>query len=281
MLSMQSPLIERDAPLTDQGVITSESIFIQIGKRIAMVFPLLAMTFTTLSQIFMIAKNIAAQTSSEDYYNRDVVVISNGHSEDYTCDYGNANAVVVYCPYDTMDSFKVVLSLWIIYFVLFLFLRIYATFKYSTNDFRFYIATDQYNSHLINRIFVYIGLILTLISVAMSLYYMSPQTQWNQSLDTPNLLSVIVFFGINIISLSRFRKQFIVSNNQNIDMKDFPEVIPMYHGVKVWHSIEEVAKPLIIAYMKYLQSGREESLRSYGDVQLLKETMTRLFHLSQ
>jgi hypothetical protein len=270
-----TPLVEKD------------SIQIQLGKRLFTLFPLLAMAFSTLSQIFMIAKNIAAKTGIDSSYDEKVVVTSNGQSNEYTCNYGNADAVIVFCPYTIMVTFQIFLSLWIIYFTLFLFIRISATIRYPTSDLRFYIATDQYNTTIINKVFIYLGIILTFASVIVSLYYMSPQTNWNPTLDTPNLLSIIVFLGINLISLSRFRKSFIRANNNDnnhyhyLDMNDFQEYIPMQEKMPFWTNLDEIMKPIVIVYLQYLLTGDEIELSHYGDIELIQRTINKLYQLKK
>ena len=292
------------------NVTVPDAIWVRIMKRVFAIFPLIAMAFSTVSQIFSIAKNIAAQTSIETYYNRDVEVSSNGHSSTYTCNYGNADNVVIFCPYETMAAFESILALWVSYFVIFISLRLYATAGYATNDLRFYIAIDQYNSHRFNQALVYFGLTLTLLTVIVAFYYMSPQTAWNPSLDTPNLLSLIVFFGINIVSLGRFRKQFVNDTSdvvvldtedrdptapeseditdavvvvRALDMvRDFPDFIPIAHrDVRFWYNVEQVVKPVVIAYMVYLQTGSDLMLRRHGEVEVLRRTMTKLFNLDR
>lgn len=227
---MEDPLLR---PNSTTKNFQSDPWYLALSKRLWILFPLFAMTFSTLSQVFLLAKNIAAQTSSVKYYNHDIQVTSNGQSSYYTCEYGNADSVVVYCPYETAVAFDVLLSLWVIYFALFTFARLYSTLGYDTHDLRFYFASEKYNSHFTNRFFVYLGLLLTIISFIISIYYMSPDTDWNPNLDTPNLLNVITFVGINFLSLSKLNRKSLTLSNEAISMKDFNDPIPI-DNYKFW-----------------------------------------------
>ena len=237
------------------------------------------MTFSTLSQVFFLAKNIAAQTSIETYYNRDIQVTSNGRSSYYTCKYGNADSVIVYCPYQTVIAFDVLLSLWVIYFGLYIAIRIYVTIFYQTNDLRFYIASEKFNGHVVNQCFVYFGLILTLVCVCVSIYYMSPESQWNPNLDTPNLLNVIVFFGINILSLSKLNRKSFISN-EHLTMSDFPEPIPLTNPY-FWKSVDDLVKPIMVAYLISLKNDNDDELRRFGRVDQLHGTINKLFNIEK
>lgn len=263
----QSPLLQV-SPLTGQAEKTFHSPhllhcspdpwYIQIPKRLLALLPLFAMIFSTISQIFSIAKNIAAKTSIENYYNKDVLVTSNGFTAAYSCDYGNADAVVVYCPFDTMGAFEAILAVWVGYFFLFVCARLWATAGFATNDLRFVLAGDWFNSHKTNTLLVVAGYVLTTISVIISFYYMSPQTDWNPNIDTPNLLSLIVFFGINVVSLSRFRRQFVTQRLPPVAtfVEVFPSYLPMRGEKTVLDFLrptEDIMEPYGVAYIKYLK----------------------------
>lgn len=263
----QSPLLQV-SPLTGKTETTFASPhllhcspdpwYVQIPKRLLALLPLFAMIFSTISQIFSIAKNIAAKTSIEDYYDKDVLVTSNGFTAAYSCDYGNADAVVVYCPFDTMGAFEAILGVWVGYFFLFVCVRLWATASFATNDLRFVLAGDWFNSHRINTLLVSLGYALTTVSVVISFYYMSPQTDWNPNIDTPNLLSLIVFFGINVVSLSRFRRQFVTQRLSPVTelVEVFPSYLPMRGertALDFLRPTEDVLEPYGVAYIKYLK----------------------------
>ena len=232
--------------------------YLQIPKRLLALLPLFAMVFSTISQVYSIAKNIAAKTSIEDYYDKDVLVTSNGFTAAYSCDYGSADAVVVYCPFETMGAFEAIFGVWVGYFALFVCVRLWATASFATNDLRFVLAGDWFNNHRVNTLLVAVGYVLTTVSVVMSLYYMSPQTDWNPNIDTPNLLSLIVFFGINVVSLSRFRRQFVTQRLPPAAV--FAEVFPSYLPMRGEQTVldflrptEDVLEPYGVAYIKFLK----------------------------
>lgn len=256
---------------------TKDGFLTQLAKRLYSVAPLLVMAYTTINQVFVIVTSLSSQSSVETYYNDFVEVRSNDRSSYYTCEYGDAKAVVVYCPYYSIDAFIGILSLWVAYFVLFIFIRLAATYKYSTDDLRFYIAVDQYNSHLINRTFVYLGIVLTIVSAAIAVYYMSPGTKWNPTVDNTSLLNIFLFVGINFLALSGFRKQFI-NAHQAVVMSDFKQFVPIYHS-RIWYGVDRVVTPVLVSYMLYLSTDNTAELEKHGSVKLLRETLMKLYKL--
>ena len=235
------------------------------------------MAYTTINQVFVIVKSLTSQSSVETYYNDFVEVKSNDHSEYYTCEYGAAEAVVVYCPYLTIDAFLGIFTIWVVYFAMFMALRLAATYQYSTDDLRFYIAVDQFNSHIVNRVFVYVGGLLTIISASVGIFYMSPGTQWNPTVDNTSLLNIILFVGINALALSGFRKQFI-NTHQVVVMSDFTEFVPLYH-TRIWYGVSTVVTPILVSYMLYLSTNNSAELKKHGDVMLLQRTLMKLYKL--
>jgi hypothetical protein len=74
-----------------------------------------------------------------------------------------------------------------------------------------------------------------------------------------------------------------VKQGNALDMtRDFPDFIPIAHqDVKFWYTVEEVVKPVVIAYMVYLQTGNGEWLKRHGEIEVLRRTMTTLFKLDR
>jgi len=254
-----------------------DSFFVEFAKRMYAISPLLLMTYSTINQVFVIAKSVSSQSSVETYYNRFVGVESNGQETYYTCEYGNAEAVVVYCPYYTIDAFIGIIVVWSIYFAVFITVRFVVTFKYATDDLRFYIAVDQFNSHWLNKSLVYIGAGLTVISLIVGVYYMSPDSEWNSTVDNESLLNMILFLGINTLALSGFRKQFI-NPRQIEDMADFDTYVPLFN-VKFYYGVERVITPILVAYMQLLTTDNDTELKLHGDVKILRKTLTKLYKL--
>lgn len=254
---------------------TIDGFLVEFAKRMYAIAPLLIMAYSTINQVFVIAKSVASQSSVETYYDSEVRVESNGQQTYYTCEHGDAEAVVVYCPYYTIDAFIGILSVWVIYFALFISIRFIATFQYATDDLRFYLAVDLYNSHWLNRTFVYIGGVLTLVSMSVGLYYMSPSTQWNPTVDNTSLLSIILFVGINTLALSGFRKQFIEADH-SVHISDFEDYVPLYN-VKFYHGVERVMTPIVASYVRFLTSQNDADLQLRGDGKLLRRALAQLY----
>jgi len=257
---------------------TKDGFLIEFAKRMYAIAPLIIMTYSTINQVFVIAKSVSSQSSVETYYNRFVGVESNNQETYYTCEYGNAEAVVVYCPYYTIGAFVGILSVWAIYFGLFISIRFIATFKYATDDLRFYLAVDLYNSHWLNRTLVYLGGVLTIISMCVGIYYMSPDSEWNPTVDNNSLLNIILFVGINTLALSGFRKQFIEADH-NVHMSDFEDYVPLYN-TKFYHGVERVMTPILVAYVRFLATNNDSDLQLHGDVKLLRRALTKLYKLA-
>lgn len=240
------------------------------------------MAFSTINQVIEIAKSVASQTSNRKY-GRSVFVESNNYQTGYTCEYGDASAVITYCPYATTTAFQSIIILWILYFVLFMAYRIYVTSCYYTCDLRFYIAVDKANGHLYNKIFVAFGAILTIASLAVGLYYMSPQTSWNDTVDTYSLVSLLVFLGINFLALHRFSQQYIKTHNGiHKEINDCTMIAftkPIFIQSKgVMMSVDRVIQLILVSYMLYLHRPEDDAiLRQHGNPGELIEAMQNLY----
>lgn len=307
--------VSSEKPLISAGKrIAPDHVIVQLLKRLYSIAPLIAMSVSTISQIFDAAKNISSQSSSQSY-NRFVEVISNNQHSYFTCQYGVADAVVVYCPVDSLAAFQACLILWVIYFAAYMILRLYVTSSFSTHDLRFYIAIDRFNAHIVNKCWVAFGFLLTLATMGVGLYYLSPQSAWNKVIDSSSLTSIIVFFGINVVALRNLlitttkvpydRTHTTCSGDYSM-MGDFPsplflncDAIVATNGhlgrrvLGIFHSVDRIFQPLILGYMKYLEMAHtaskygdtvedtvaESYLGEFGDAVLLAEAMRKLYLL--
>ena len=242
----------------ESKLINVDSFAVQFLKRIYAVFPILAMSFSTITQVLQVSKSIASQSSSDSHYDQYVGVISNGYNDYYKCQYGDASAVVVYCPYVDNRSFEIVLGLWVSYFTIFLVVRLGVLFPYCTYDLRFYIAHDLFNAHLINRIMIFLGYLLTLISIVIGLNAMTLNTPWNNTTDTDSMINLILFTGINIVALRKLTNKCAIakmSNGQEMktSVSDFPD--PVYISCAVSDSPDSLYKKLFMQQLFELKSN--------------------------
>ncbi len=262
--------------------IARDSMIVQTIKRLFSIAPLIVMSFTTINQIFSVVKSMTSQSSNDQKYNAFVEVTSNGQSSYFECEYGNAQAVVTYCPYQPFKAFQGIVAVWVIYFAVFMVVRLWATRTYHTNDLRFYIAIDRYNGQFLNIILVAIGYLLTAISTVVALVYMSPQSDWNSVIDTTSVLTLVIFIGINVVSLYGLLRMTTGSTHHksNITMNDFPHEILFTSGrgvLEVFASVEGVIKPILVSYVLYLVDGDVSLLQEYGNAERLREAMNKLY----
>lgn len=85
--------------------------YVSLGKRVWAIAPLLAMTFSTLNQLFAVAKSLAAQSNRDNDYDDTVEVTSNGLQSSFQCEYGDAQTVVV-SVYDMCMDMGMACRLW-------------------------------------------------------------------------------------------------------------------------------------------------------------------------
>lgn len=283
---MEAPAISTDMHRDDhvkKHLVSSSEMkdgyIIDFAKRMYAISPLLLMTYSTINQVFVVTKSITSQSNLETYDSRQVEVVSVNQEAYYTCEYGNVQAVVINCPYNDIPAFVANLSIWVLYFVCFLSIRFAATFKYSTNDLRFYLAVDLFNSHWLNRLFVVLGGLLTFASMCVSVGYLTDATggEWNPTVDNTSVLSIILFVGINALALSGFRKQFIETNS-SVHMETFQDVVPIYN-VKFFHGVDRVMTPILVAYVRYLATNDDSELQLRGDVSALRRALSQLYKL--
>ena len=123
-------------------------------KRVYAQLALLVMFANTISSVFSISAAVS------------MIPDDNAAPRYHFCDYGDggAEAVFVLCPYEPSPVFQTFLSLWIVYFVVYFSYKYWATSIYYTNDLRFFVFCDKFNSTIFNRILIALGVLLTFVS---------------------------------------------------------------------------------------------------------------------
>lgn len=116
------------------------------------------------------------------------------------CDYGAPLATNVQCPYADSPSFAAFLSVWTIYFAVFLSYKIAKTGKYDTMDLRFYLASDMVNNRIFHRCMVGLGVVLTLVSAIVAISFVCH----NGTVES--LGSIFTFVGVNLYTLFTMRR---------------------------------------------------------------------------
>lgn len=163
-----------------------EDPFYSFIKRIFSQFSLIVMCANTISSVFSISAAVS------------LIPDDNAAAMYRFCDYGNdneASSVYVQCPYIPSPVFQTFLSLWCIYFVTYFTYKYYDTSCYMTNDLRFYVYCDKFNSTLVNRIMVGLGVLLTFVSgigAAQSVVHNG---------TTDSIGPILVFVLVNIYNL--------------------------------------------------------------------------------
>jgi hypothetical protein len=278
----EQPFLIESSPKIERNGTALDNIGKQLFKRLYSIAPLFAMSFSTMNQIVEVTKSFTSQAENRSYGST-VTVESDGVWSGYTCEYGKAQAVVTYCEYTPFPAFQAVIVIWVVYFAVFMTARLYATSRYSTDDLRFYIAMDKYNGQLLNRVLVALGFFLTVLTLCVGIYYLSPQTEWNNTVDTQSTLDLIVFLGINICALSGFSKQFITSHSgahgdlADSSMAEFDHPVYIKHG-RLLASVDGAIQPVLTNYMLCLsRNDGYEGLRQFGEPEQLIDAMNKLY----
>ena len=155
-------------------------------KRLVAQIGLIAMCANTISSVFSISASVSL-IPNKDYNNL------------YNfCTYGENNeaeAIYVQCPYIPSPLFQTVLSLWCIYFSFYFSWKYYWTSEYETNDLRFFVYCDKFNSTIVNRVLVVLGLLLTFGSG------LSAVSSVVQNGSIASVAPIFVFIGVNTYNL--------------------------------------------------------------------------------
>lgn len=132
-----------------------EDPFSTFIKRVFAQLSLLVMFANTLSSVFSISAAVS------------LIPDDNAAPRYHFCEYGDnnqADGVFVQCPYVPSPVFQTFISLWVVYFVVYFSYKFWVTSAYETNDLRFLIFCDKFNSTTFNRVLVGLGVLLTFVS---------------------------------------------------------------------------------------------------------------------
>ena len=111
------------------------------------------------------------------------------------CEYGNSLGAFIQCPYLTSPDFQAIISLWCIYFLVYFLWRYYWTSFYETNDLRYYVYYDKFNSTAGNRVLIALGVMLTIVSGGEGVYSVAHNGTTNA------VPSMLVFMAVNLYNL--------------------------------------------------------------------------------
>jgi hypothetical protein len=108
-----------------------------------------------------------AQTYNSVEYNDDVFLNAVENYAPHTDDKCNddPSSMVLYCTYKDQTNYVAFLTLWIIYFVVSILNRLSFTYLFNTADLRFYIAGERCCAAIFTKIWFYIGVLFSFITL--------------------------------------------------------------------------------------------------------------------
>ena len=162
-----------------------EDAFTTIIKRLYAQLGLIVMTANTVTSVFSIsaAVSLIPDDDAGARYN--------------FCTYGgNGIAVYVQCPYIPSPVFQTILSIWCIYFAVFFSYKYYKTSCFETDDLRFYVYCDQFNSTIMNRVMIGLGVLLTFISAIGGINFVIHNG------TTDSIGPILIFCAVNVYNLA-------------------------------------------------------------------------------
>jgi hypothetical protein len=237
-----------------------EALHISIGKRIYSQIDVIVMFLNTMTAVF----SISAAVSLIPQYD---------YSQYTFCDYGPPIAIGVQCPYLPSPVFISFFIAWILYFFSMMTYKWFHTYEYWSNDLRFYIACDSLHNTFPMKCFIYIGMILTIVSTIGGIVYVFHNG------STSSLGSIFVFASVNLYNLSKMMSSRIKTLlTLNLE-RDFPHpihirlplVLTKNHidGIILNHN--EVFEYLYQLITVAALTGKEEPLMQFGDSTQLRE----------
>lgn len=253
-----------------------EDLHISIGKRIYAQMDILVMFLNTINAVF----SISAAVSLIPQYD---------YSSYTFCDYGSPIAIGVQCPYLPSPVFISFFVAWTLYFMTLITYQWSNTYDYWSNDLRFYIACDSLHNTVIMRWFVYIGILLTIVSAIGGIVYVCHNG------TTSSLGNILVFTCVNMYNLSKMMSSRLKALQYLSLTKDFPN--PVYiklpfvlanghmQGITVNHNeiFEYLYQSIAISSLSRESDGQEKAnvdgdkmLRDFGDVAQLKQVAVLL-----
>lgn len=170
-----------------------DSVMMVIGKRLFSEAHLLAMSVNVITAIYSISATISLvniPASEED------------HSVDY-CAHGEPLFEQAQCAYANTSTFIGFITIWIVYFIIFLIYRLARSSKYSTTDLRFYLVCDMTNNEPLNKFLVLLGMGLTVICGGVALGYAAKDIF---VFNVGGVGQILVFMGVNLLTLFQIRR---------------------------------------------------------------------------
>lgn len=189
------------------------------------------------------------------------------------------------CPYANTTPFRAFIVVWAVYFGLFAVFRLIVSHRFSPRDFRFYVAVDNYNASPLNRIMCFIGVSLTGISFAVSLYYLSRNNN-GAGITITSVQPGIIFVLVNLATLVGLGQREFVATRISSVRSEFPNAI-LFHTLpggngffnvlvlllnrsKMWQEVEDA-----VDYAGH--TGNDSKIAALtNDVAALKAAFTKL-----
>ena len=190
------------------------------------------------------------------------------------CEYGDSLGTFVQCPYLTSPDFQAIISLWCVYFFMYYIWRYYWTSFYDTNDLRYYIYYDKFNSTMGNRVMIALGVLLTIVSGGEGVYSVSHNGTTNA---VPSMLVFMTVNLYNLIQMGTCRFQVLANIDMNkIDAFKKPIIIDTIgiwsifnlNGLLLSHIVlfEHLNQSLSALYLMH----DDRYIKKLGDVEQLK-----------
>ncbi len=257
-------------------------------KRIYAQLPLGFLVLNTIQAINNIAASVSSVPATGFVYDDDdahgtYITDNDGY---YECVTGKSlRPVEVACPYATTTVYQVLLFIWIAYFCSVFLCKYLWTFKYSTNDMRFFIATDQFNVTWVGFFIKLIGFVLTsltvlIVIIIVPILYGSDIEFDYASLVTfglANMISLQNLFVANLDCVKDLDLHFTFPDEILIEFPpDMANIFNLY-GVLLGHSV--IFHSLFHAHTMMTASGDFSRLTSFGDIVALNRVVRILYDL--
>ncbi len=126
-------------------------------------------------------------------------------------------------------------------------------------------------------------MLVTAVSLAVGINYLSPQTKWNDAIDTSSALSLVVFVGVNLVALSRLLRVTIGPPDATFTMESFPDEISLMDNSyrqgwkREFTAPDRVIQPIISSYVMYLLDHDEKHLTVHGKPSQLITVMEKIY----
>lgn len=203
------------------------------------------------------------------------------------CSVGPPQYIKMGCTYNYSTIYWGFVYAWMIYWGTLALYHFVYSFRLSPFDLRYYLALQVACSTTANKVYIYCGMILTLITAATGWYYVAS----NYAADLPGQSSVansvLQFLVINVIALFAFSKPLFKSVSLNKEVwviKDKQDIIvdyslteptPEYMQKMGWKDATTKAMPigLIAYYQMYYTAGYNHELHRV-DIRMIPQERT-------